>query len=232
MSHPDNAAPDGPKAFFLSEELARYVADHSSQPDPVLAGLIDDTRALGSVAGMQISPDQGAFITLITKMMGVRTAIEVGTFTGYSSICIARGLPGDGRLIACDVSDEWTTIARQAWRAAGVADRIDLRLGPAADTLATLPANLVVDLAFIDADKGGYRTYYDLLMPMLRPGGVILVDNVLWSGRVADPANTEDDTVALRAFNRYVANDHRVEVAMVPLADGLSIIRKHSDTTP
>jgi caffeoyl-CoA O-methyltransferase len=231
MPLPDDAAPDEPKSFFLSGELARYVADHSSQPDPVLTDLIDATRALGAVAGMQISSEQGAFMTLVARMMGAHTAVEVGTFTGYSSICIARGLANGGRLIACDVSDEWTTIARQAWRSAGVADRIDLRLGPAADTLAALPANLVVDLAFIDADKGGYRTYYDLLMTRLRPGGVILVDNVLWSGRVADATNTEADTIALREFNRYVADDTRVEVAMVPLADGLTIIRKH-DTTP
>jgi caffeoyl-CoA O-methyltransferase len=226
MSGPSDNPPDGPKAFFLSAELARYVADHSSQPDAVLVDLIDATRKLGSVAGMQISTEQGAFMTLITRMTGVQTAIEVGTFTGYSSICIARGLAPGGRLIACDVSDEWTTIARQAWKQAGVADRIDLRLGPAADTLATLPADLTVDLAFLDADKGGYRTYYDLLVPRMRSGGVILVDNVLWSGRVVDAANAEPDTVALREFNRYVADDERVEVAMVPLADGLTIIRK------
>jgi caffeoyl-CoA O-methyltransferase len=227
MTGHDDNPPDGPKAFFLSAELARYVADHSSQPDAVLVDLIDATQKLGSVAGMQISTEQGAFMTLITRMTGVQTAIEVGTFTGYSSICIARGLAPGGRLIACDVSDEWTTIARKAWMDAGVADRIELRLGPAVDTLAALPADLSVDLAFLDADKGGYRAYYDLLVPMLRPGGVILVDNVLWSGRVVDVTNDEPDTIALRAFNRYVAHDGRVEVAMVPLADGLTIIRKH-----
>lgn len=231
MSPPDDSAPDGPKAFFLSEDLARYVADHSSQADPVLTDLIEATQALGAVAGMQISTEQGVFMTMLTRMLGARTAIEVGTFTGYSSICIARGLAEGGRLIACDVSDEWTSMARKAWLAAGVADRIDLRLGPAADTLAALPASLVVDLAFIDADKGGYRTYYDLVMQRLRPGGVILVDNVLWSGRVVDAANSEADTVSLRAFNKYVASDDRVEVAMVPLADGLSVIRRHDEAT-
>jgi caffeoyl-CoA O-methyltransferase len=227
MSQTADEPPAGPKSFFLSEELARYVADHSAQPDPVLTELIDATRKLGAVAGMQISTEQGAFMTLVTRMVGARTAVEVGTFTGYSSICIARGLVPGGRLIACDVSDEWTTIARSAWLSAGVADRIDLRLGPAADTLAALPAKMDIDLAFIDADKGGYCTYYDLLMERLRPGGVILVDNVLWSGRVADATNTEPDTVALREFNRYVAGDDRVDVSMVPLADGLTIIRKH-----
>jgi caffeoyl-CoA O-methyltransferase len=230
MSTSDNNAPKPPKAFFLSADLARYVADHSSQPDPVLTDLIEATQRLGDVAGMQISTEQGAFMTLLTRMLGAQTAIEVGTFTGYSSICIARGLAQGGRLIACDVSDEWTTMARKAWMAAGVADRIDLRLGPAADTLAALPADLVVDLAFIDADKGGYRTYYDLVMQRLRPGGVILVDNVLWSGRVVDDANTEADTIAVREFNSYVAGDDRVEVAMVPLADGLSVIRRHDGT--
>jgi caffeoyl-CoA O-methyltransferase len=215
-----------PKAFFLSPELATYVADHSMQPDPVLVDLMDQTRALGAVAGMQISPEQGAFMTLLTRMLDARTAIEVGTFTGYSSICIARGLAPGGRLVCCDVSDEWTSVARKAWLAAGVADRIDLRLGPAAKTLAALPTDPVVDLAFIDADKGGYQTYFDLLLPRMRPGGVIVVDNVLWSGLVADRGADDPDTLALRAFNAAVAADDRVEVAMVPLADGLSIVRK------
>jgi len=222
---PDHAAPDH-KAFFLGPELASYVVQHSSQADPVLTDLIERTAALGEHAGMQISPEQGVFLTMLTRLMGVSTAIEVGTFTGYSSICIARGLAPGGLLIACDVSDEWTTIAREAWLAAGVADRIELRLGPAADTLRALPASLEVDLAFVDADKEGYATYYDLLMQRLRPGGVIVVDNVLWSGRVADATNTEPDTVALRDFNAMVVADPRVEVAMVPLADGVSVIRK------
>lgn len=214
------------KAFFLTPELAGYVEAHTTKSDDVLAGLVERTRALGDVAGMQISPDQGALLTALTAMMGASLAIEVGTFTGYSSICIARGLAPGGRLVACDVSDEWTSIAREAWLAAGVADRIDLRLGPAAQTLAALPEEPVVDLAFIDADKGGYARYYELVLTRLRDGGVILVDNVLWSGRVADPDNAEPDTEALREFNDMVVADPRVDVVMLTVADGLSLIRK------
>lgn len=215
------------KAFFLTRELADYVASHTSAPDPVLVSLTAQTMALGEVAGMQIAADQGALLTMLTQLVAPQVAIEVGTFTGYSSICIARGLPPGGRLIACDLSDEWTTMARKAWLEAGVADRIDLRLGPAADTLAALPADLVVDFAFIDADKRSYARYFGLLVDRLRPGGLLAVDNVLWSGRVADPAIDDPDTVALRQFNDMVVADPRVDVVMVPVADGLSLIRKH-----
>lgn len=224
--HSDHRDHSDHKAFFLTPELAHYVEAHTTKPDDVLAGLVERTRALGDVAGMQISPDQGALLTALTAMMGASLAIEVGTFTGYSSICIARGLAPGGRLVACDVSDEWTSIAREAWLAAGVADRIDLRLGPAAQTLAALPEEPVVDLAFVDADKGGYARYYELVLTRLRDGGVILVDNVLWSGRVADPDNAESDTVALREFNDMVVADPRVDVVMLAVADGLSLIRK------
>jgi caffeoyl-CoA O-methyltransferase len=164
-------------------------------------------------------------MSLLTAAIGARVAVEVGTFTGYSSVCIARGLGPGGRLIACDRSDEWTSVARAAWLDAGVADRIDLRLGPAAETLAALAPDLVVDLAFIDADKENYLVYYEALLARMRPGGVILADNVLWSGKVVDPEVHDADTLALRAFNDAVVNDPRVEVAMLPLADGLSVIR-------
>ena len=229
---PDDAsggAPSGPKSVFLPPALADYAAAHSTPADPVLDSLAERTRQLGEVAGMQISPDQGALLTMITRMVGAHLAIEVGTFTGYSSICIARGLAPGGRLIACDRSDEWTTVARAAWLDAGVADAIDLRLGPATDTLAALPDDLVVDLAFIDADKAGYIGYYEAIMAWLRPGGVILADNVLWYGRVTDPADTDPDTVAIREFNRHVLADRRVEVVVLPIADGLSVIRRHHD---
>jgi caffeoyl-CoA O-methyltransferase len=223
--HADNQPPIGPKAFFLADDLAHYVSAHSSPPDPVLERLTERTRQMGSVFSMQISPEQGAFMSLLTAAIGARVAVEVGTFTGYSSVCIARGLGPGGRLIACDRSDEWTSVARAAWLDAGVADRIDLRLGPAAETLAALAPDLVVDLAFIDADKENYLVYYEALLAHMRPGGVILADNVLWSGRVVDPDATDADTLALRAFNDAVVNDPRVEVAMLPLADGLSVIR-------
>lgn len=214
-----------PKAFFLSTELADYVAGHSSPPDAVLTGLIERTRQLGDVAGMQIAPDQGAFMTLVTQLVQPRLAVEVGTFTGYSSICLARGLPPGGRLIACDLSEEWTAIARAAWVEAGVDDRIDLRIGPAIETLRALPDDLLVDLAFIDADKGGYLDYYEEILRRLRPGGVILVDNVLWSGRVVDATDVDADTAALREFNAHVAADDRVDVVVLTVADGLSLIR-------
>jgi len=233
MSSDPGVAPTGPKSVFLPPALADYAAAHSSGGipgvDPVLDDLVERTRALGSVAGMQVSPEQGTFLTLITRLVQARTAIEVGTFTGYSSICIARGLAPGGRLIACDRSDEWTTVARQAWLEAGVADRIDLRLGPAADTLAALPGDLVVDLAFIDADKAGYVAYYEAILERLRPGGVVLADNTLWYGRVTDPDDDDPDTAVIRAFNRHVADDPRVEVVVLPLADGVSVIRRRHD---
>lgn len=219
-------APSGPKSTFLPPPLADYAAAHSTPADAVLDELVERTRRLGSVAGMQVSPDQGAFLTMLTRLVGARTAVEVGTFTGYSSICIARGLAPGGRLIACDQSDEWTTIARQAWRDAGVEDRIELRLGPAAVTLAALPPDLVIDLAFIDADKAGYVDYYEAIVARLRPGGVVLADNVLWYGRVTDPTDNDVDTTAIRAFNRHVLADRRVDVVVLPLADGLSVIRR------
>src|SRR4051812_40589004 len=180
-------APVAPKSFFLGPEVAAYMVDHGTPPDAVQLALIEETRALGPVAGMQVAPEQGAFLTLLTKLVGARSAVEVGTFTGYSSLCIARGLPADGRLLCCDVSDEWTSIARKAWKAAGVENRIELKLAPGAETLRALPQKETIDLAFIDADKPGYPVYYEEILSRLRPNGVLLVDNVLWSGRVVDP---------------------------------------------
>jgi caffeoyl-CoA O-methyltransferase len=150
----------------------------------------------------------------------------VGTFTGYSSLCIARGLPAGGRLLCCDVSEEWTAIARRAWERGGVADRIELRIGPGAETLRSLPRDPTIDLAFVDADKPGYPVYYEELLTRLRPNGVLLVDNVLWDGRVIQPDATDDNTAAIKAFNDLVAADDRVEAVMLPIADGLTICRK------
>jgi caffeoyl-CoA O-methyltransferase len=215
-----------PKSFFLGAQAHEYLVAHGTPPDDVQRALIDETRALGGVAGMQIAPEQGAFMTILTRLVGARRAIEVGTFTGYSSLCIARGLPDDGRLLCLDVSEEWTSIARRYWEKAGVASKIELRLGPAADTLRALPAEESYDLAFIDADKGNYRTYYEEVLARLRPNGAILVDNVLWGGRVLDPKADDDDTKAIKAFNDFVASDERVDVVMLPLADGLTIARK------
>jgi caffeoyl-CoA O-methyltransferase len=218
---------DDPKSFFLGADVAGYVVGHSTPVDEVQQWLIDETRARFELfRGMQISPEQGAFMQLLTRAIGARRAVEVGTFTGYSSMSIARGLVDGGRLLCCDVSEEFTALAREAWRRAGLDDRIELRLAPAIETLRALPADEEIDLAFIDADKGGYAGYYEELLARLRVDGLILVDNTLWSGRVVDDSADDDDTVAIRAFNDLVAADDRVENAMLPLGDGLTILRK------
>ena len=215
-----------PKSFLLTPELHAYLVEHSTPLDDVQRALVEETSQLGDIARMQVAPEQGAFLSLLAAVTGARRAIEVGTFTGYSALCLARGLPEDGRLVCCDVSEEWTAVARRHWEAAGVARKIELRLGPALDTLRSLPTDPDVDLAFIDADKGSYVDYYEELLVRLRPGGLVVVDNVLWSGRVLDPDAEDADTVALRAFNDRVAADARVEVVMLPVADGLTLARK------
>lgn len=217
-----------PKSFLLTEELHRYLVSHGSPPDPVAAELIEATRALGEVSGLQIAPEQGAFLTLLARVTGARRAVEVGTFTGYSALCIARGLPAGGRLLCCDVSREWTDVGRPYWERAGVADRIELRLGPAADTLRALPADEPLDLAFIDADKENYFLYYEEIVRRLRPDGLVLVDNVLWGGRVVGPGAPADDAqgAAIMAFNDLVAGDDRVDAVMLPIADGLTLARR------
>jgi caffeoyl-CoA O-methyltransferase len=214
------------KSVPLTLPLHDYLVSHGTPPDPPLQALIERTDALGGISRMQVAPEQGALLTVLTTMLGTTRAVEVGTFTGYSSTCIARGLAPGGSLLCCDVSEEWTAIAREAWAAAGVADRIELRIAPALDTLRALPADERIDFAFIDADKGGYHDYYETLLPLVRPGGVIAVDNVLWGGRVVDGSDHEADTEAIRAFNRHVADDARVQVAMVPVADGLTLAVK------
>jgi caffeoyl-CoA O-methyltransferase len=219
--------PDDPKSFFLGAEIADYLVRHGSPPDEAQRWLIEETRArFGDFQMMQISPEQGAFMQLLTRAIGTRRAVEVGTFTGYSSLCIARGLVQGGRLLCCDVSEEFTAVARDAWKRAGVEDRIDLQIGPAIDTLRALPTDESIDLAFIDADKTGYRAYYEELLGRLRVDGLILVDNTLWSGAVADERAQDEDTVAIRAFNDLVAEDDRVETAMLPLGDGVTVLRK------
>ena len=226
---PRDTPPLRHRSFFLDEALHHYVVSHSAAPDDVQASLIETTAALGSLAFMQVAPDQGAFLSLLVGAVRPLFAVEVGTFTGYSSLAIARALPEGGRLLCCDVSEEWTTVARRHWEAAGVADRIDLVIGPATDTLAGLPAELMVDFAFIDADKGGYLDYYEALVPRLSPHGLIAVDNVLWSGRVVDPDAEDADTVAIRAFNDHVAADPRVEAVMLSVGDGVTLIGRHEE---
>jgi caffeoyl-CoA O-methyltransferase len=217
---------DDPKSFHLSPEIHAYLIEHGSPLDAVQLELMEETRRLGGVSLMQIAPEQGAFMTLLARLLGARRAVEVGTFTGYSSLCIARGLSEAGTLITCDVSEEWTSIARRFWEKAGVADKIDLRLGPAVETLRALPQDEPLDLAFIDADKTGYADYYEAILERLRPGGVILVDNVLWFGNVVNPEADDDSTRAIRAFNDKVAADERVDRVMLAISDGLTVVRK------
>jgi caffeoyl-CoA O-methyltransferase len=215
----------GPKSFFLTPEIHDYVVAHGTPPDAVQQALIEETAQL-PMAMMQISPEQGAFMTLLTRLVGARQAVEVGTFTGYSALSIARGLPDDGHLLCCDVSEEWTAIGRRAWAEAGVDGKIELVLAPAAETLRALPDDEYLDLAFIDADKPAYPVYYEELLKRLRPNGVILVDNTLWSGAIIDESVDDDQTLALRAFNDAVAVDDRVDTVVLTLGDGLTLLRK------
>ncbi len=215
-----------PKSFALSPELHEYLVAHGTPPDALQRELVEETKRLGGISMMQIAPEQGEFLTVFTRIIGAQRAIEVGTFTGYSALCIARGLPADGHLLCCDVSEEWTSIGRRYWEKAGVADRIELVIAPAIETLRALPEAPTVDLAFIDADKPGYPDYYEALLTRLRPGGVILIDNVLWHGAVVDLEDQGEQTQAIRSFNDLVAADERVDRVMLPIADGLTIARK------
>jgi caffeoyl-CoA O-methyltransferase len=216
----------------VTPELHAYLLAHSTGPDAVGRDLIDYTAALGPQARMQTAPEQGVLLTMLVQFLGACRAVEVGTFTGLSSLAIARGLAPGGTLLCCDVSEEWTARARQAWRAAGVEDRIELRLAPAIETLRALPREEYLDFAFIDADKGGYRQYFEELLARLRPGGLIAVDNVFQNGmvvasrRAQAAADGHTDTQAIHEFNEALAADGRVTVAMLPIADGLTLARK------
>lgn len=216
-----------PKSFHLSPEIHEYLVAHGTPPDLIAQGLIDKTReAVPDWSMMQIAPEQGAFMTILAELVTAREAVEVGTFTGYSALCLARGLTDDGHLVCCDVSEEWTAVGREAWAAAGVEHKIDLRIAPAIETLRSLPEEPRIDLAFIDADKGGYVDYHEELVPRLRPGGVLLVDNVLWGGRVVDPEADDPDTEAIRTYNDHAAADERLEGVMLAVSDGLSLFRR------
>jgi len=215
------------KTIGLSDELQQYVLDHS-RTDPIIDDLIAETRSvLSDVANLQIAPEQAPFFEVLVRSLNVRSAIEIGTFTGLSALTIARNLASGGRLICCDISEEYTSIARRYWERAGVADRVDLRIGPAVETLRGLPADIGFDLAFIDADKVGYPAYWAEIVPRMRPGGVILVDNVLRGGRVVGDAERSADDEAMLAFNDMVVRDERVTVAMLPIADGITYAVRH-----
>lgn len=215
------------RSLTVTPDLLNYAVEHGSYPvDRVMRDLQAETTKLGAVAGMQVGADEGQLLTFLARLVGARQAVEVGTFTGYSSLCIARALPEDGKLICCDISDEWTRIGRKAWERARLADRIELRLGPGLDTLRELPRGEHIDFVFIDADKGGYVSYWNELVPRVRPNGLLLADNVLWSGRIVDDASDDANIQALRAFNDLVMHDDRVEVVMLPAFDGLTLARK------
>jgi caffeoyl-CoA O-methyltransferase len=214
------------KSLGLSAPLHQYLVDHGTPPDEILLELIAETQSkFGGLSMMQIAPEQGAFMNFLVKLIGGRRAIEVGTFTGYSALCIARALGDDGLLICCDVSQEYTDVGQSFWERAGVADRIDLRLAPALETLGALEPDGSFDFAFIDAVKSEYQDYLELLSRLVRPGGLILVDNVLWSGNVVDDQVDDENTRAIRSFNDRVAKDDRFDRVMLAVSDGLTLLR-------
>jgi caffeoyl-CoA O-methyltransferase len=216
------------RTIALSDRLHDYYQRVSLREPAILHALREETAAMPG-AGMQISPEQGQLMRLLVELTGTRRAIEIGTYTGYSALCVALAMGPEGRLIACDINPETTAVAQRYWRQAGVADRIDLRLGPA---LATLDGLLQAggagryDFAFIDANKEDYAAYYERALQLLRPGGLVAIDNVLWGGDVADPAKTDDETTAIRALNEKVHGDPRVSISMLPIGDGLTLARK------
>jgi caffeoyl-CoA O-methyltransferase len=209
----------------MTAALHRYAVEHSDR-DEVLRELAEETDGLGGVAVMMMAPEQGALTTLLVRAIEARRALEIGTFTGYGAISIARGLPDDGYLLALDVNEEWTAIARRYWERAGLANRIELRLGPALETLASLPSGEPFDFAFIDADKESYPAYYEEALRLLRPGGLMMIDNVFRQGTVLDPEDQDPPTLAIRELNDRVASDERVLSAMVGIADGITLALK------
>ncbi|HWE54033.1 MAG TPA: class I SAM-dependent methyltransferase [Acidimicrobiales bacterium] len=215
------------RSQFIEPAIDDYAAAHSTGPDERQLELQRVTQEkTGNAAGMQIGDDQAVLMEMVVRAMGARQAVEVGTFTGYSALAVARGLGPDGHLLCCDVSEEWTAIAQDAWADAGVADRIELRIGPGLETLQSLPAEEYLDFAFIDADKVGYRAYYEEILARLRPGGLILLDNMLQGGRVVDPANESESVKAIREVNDLIAGDARVKVVLMPVGDGVSFVQK------
>ncbi|WP_239345424.1 MULTISPECIES: O-methyltransferase [unclassified Frankia] len=223
MSNFDRAT-DSP---ILAHGIQPYIVAHSSPPDELLTELAEETRRrFSEVSHMRIGAELGTLLTILTASTGTRRAIEIGTFTGYSSICIARGLPPDGQLLCCDASEEWTSLARAYWTRSGLDDRIELRLGPAAATIAALPAEPTYGIAFVDADKTSYQAYFDLLVPRMRTGGLIVADNVLQGGNVLDETNQQANVQAIRAFNQAVTTDDRVQAVLLAVSDGLTIARK------
>jgi len=214
------------RSFFLEDDLLDYIMLHSAPADQIQEALIEETVELGWVARMQISVDQGNFLTMLVKAIRPKFAVEIGTFTGFSAISIARGLPENGSLLCCDVSEKWTAIARTYWKKAGLNEKIDLVLAPAMETLDSLPEDTEIDFAFIDADKGNYKNYFEAVLSRLSDHGMIVIDNVLWSGRVIDERANDEDTHAIKDFNSHIRNDDRVTCTMLSIGDGVSLIQK------
>jgi caffeoyl-CoA O-methyltransferase len=214
------------KVRTMPPEVWEYAFDHSTEPDPLLEELTDVTAArFPARIRMQAGPVVGGVLGLLTAFGGAQRVIEVGTFTGYSSLCIARALPPGGNLLCCDVSEEWTSVAREFWARDGVSDRIELKIAPALDTIGALPARPAFDLAFIDADKAGYPAYYEALLPRMRRGGLFVFDNTLRGGQVLDPAGSDEGTLVIASFNAALARDARVQVVLLPVSDGLTLAR-------
>jgi predicted O-methyltransferase YrrM len=211
------------RAPFLPEAISRYIAEHAVREPAILQALREATRKVPS-SGMQIGADQGQLMAMLVQLAGAKRCLEIGTYTGYSALAVALALPADGRIVCCDVSEEWTAVGRPFWKKAGVERKIDLRIGPALETLKTLAAPF--DFVFIDADKENYAAYYERCLALVRPGGLIVVDNVLWSGEVANPRANDAATAALKAFNDLVHRDERVDLAMLSIGDGVTLLRK------
>jgi caffeoyl-CoA O-methyltransferase len=214
------------KFTVLDEDLYSYIAEHGARQDDALRRLAEETARLGGISVMQVAPDQGALMTLLVRAIDARRAIEVGTFTGYSAICIARGLPADGRLLTCDVNEEWAKVARRYFAEAGVEDRIEMRVGPGLDTLRSLSEDGAFDFAFVDADKQGYPEYYEECLRLLRPRGLMMIDNVLMRGQVLDPGPDDESARAIAKLNDAIAGDERVDVAMLGISDGVTLALK------
>ena len=216
------------RTITIDDRLYHYLLGHSLRETPLMRELREQTAG-HELARMQIAPEQGQFMALLVELTGAREILEIGTFTGYSALCMAQAMPADGRMVCCDLSEEWTAVAREYWERAGVRSRIDLRIAPALETLDALIADGETDrfdLAFIDADKTNYRHYYERCLLLLRRGGLLMFDNTLWGGAVADPDDNDADTLALRALNRLLHNDERVSLSLVPIGDGLTLARR------
>lgn len=214
------------KFLRMTPPLYEYMVEHGARRDEALRRVEEETEALGDIAVMQTAPEQGALLTLLVRSIGARRAIEVGTFTGYGAICIARGLAEDGTLVCCEIDERWADTAERNLAMAGVGERAEIRRGPALETLRSLPGEPAFDFAFVDADKVGYADYYEEVLRLLRPGGLCLLDNVLLSGRVLDPDDADESALAMAQLNATIAVDERVDIAMIGVADGFTVVSK------